>query len=33
VAPAWMLALAVLLVGGVLSLFSELAAPVFYFQF
>lgn len=33
VAPGWMLALAVLLVGGVLSLFSELAAPFFYFQF
>ena len=33
VAPAWALALVLLLAGGVLSMFSELAAPFFYFQF
>jgi alginate O-acetyltransferase complex protein AlgI len=32
-APAWALALALLLGGGVLSLFSGLSAPFFYFQF
>jgi alginate O-acetyltransferase complex protein AlgI len=33
VASPWTLALIVLLVGGVLSLFAGLAAPFFYFQF
>ena len=32
-ADPWALALAVLIVGGVLSLFAGLAAPFFYFQF
>jgi len=33
IAPAWSLGLAVVIAGGVLSLFAGFAAPFFYFQF
>jgi alginate O-acetyltransferase complex protein AlgI len=33
IAPAWALGLAVVLAGGVLSLFAGFASPFFYFQF
>jgi D-alanyl-lipoteichoic acid acyltransferase DltB (MBOAT superfamily) len=33
VAPAWALAGAVVIVGGILSLFAGMASPFFYFQF